>query len=266
LKELTAQVKGKGAAVLDNNPSFKTEGFVESNSETCDIPSDGSDDESSWQTFDQQAQVESTLADIDESGDYAPSFFEKEVQSSDSEIENDEWDQYVVNNPIDYEASDSEEVENEHSDFDFERDKQLYPNVKSTGFSSSEDDSYSGLVMRWKSSTSPERFARFEKREILANKHEQEIFGTPRTKEDLQRASQVETTEKRLKNKLWRHPGFFGLEAAPKERISPQPKVNFYYKYGSTARAELKDHFLSSDTRCFPNVEYRDQQNSQFVI
>ena len=57
-----------------------------------------------------------------------------------------------------------------------------------------------------------QRHARYEHREIFANKAEEKVFSTPRTQEDLRIASEVKMDDKRLTAKLWRHPQYFGLE------------------------------------------------------
>ena len=67
------------------------------------------------------------------------------------------------------------------------------------------------LVFQYKYSLSPSHFNRFLRREISANKKEHELFNKNRTEDDLTSASEINISDERLKNKLWRHPDFFGF-------------------------------------------------------
>jgi hypothetical protein len=146
---------------------------------------------------------------------------------------------------------------NTKENFNFEQDKELYPNRKSKGVKSAKYDDYQDTVCRYKYDTTAERRARYTRREIFANKREEIVFNTPRTEEDLDIASKVEMDDKDLSKKVWRHPDFFGLEGSPKG-LSKTPRSDFFSKHRSSVRKSLKDHLLSSNTRCFRNGFYRE--------
>ena len=126
-------------------------------------------------------------------------------------------------------------------EFNFQQDKELYPNRKSKGFQSAKDDDYQGAVYQYKYSTTAERRARYEHREIFANKEEEKVFTTPRTQEDLAIASEVGMNNQRLTTKLWRHPQYFGLERPPKG-LSKTPKIDFFSKHRSSESLDKQLH------------------------
>ena len=156
---------------------------------------------------------------------------------------------------LDYEISDSEEIYDEESN-----DKQIYSNRMSPGYKSAKDDSYTDSVYQYKYSTSPSRLDRFLRREIYANKKEHELFSKNRIQDDLTSASKINISDKRLKDKLWRHPDFFGFKKS--KSSSKTPKEDFFKRYGEDAKTELKEHLVSSHTRCFKNGLYREHQES----
>ena len=159
---------------------------------------------------------------------------------------------------LDYEISDSEELydkESYNSD-----DKQTYFNSTSLGYKSAKYDSYTDYVYQYKYSTSPNRFDRFLRREIYANRKEHELFNKDRTQDDLTSASKTDIPDKRLKDKLWRHPDFFGLTKL--NSSSKTPKENFFKQHRADAKRQLTDHLLSPHTRCFKNGLYREHKQS----
>lgn len=159
---------------------------------------------------------------------------------------------------LDYEISDSEEIYDEESnDSD---DKQIYSNSMSPGYKSAKHDSYTDSVYQYKYSTSPSRLGRFLRREIYANKKEHELFSKDRTQDDLTSASKINISDKRLKDKIWRHPDFFGLTKS--KSSSRTPKEDFVKQHGEDAKTQLKEHLVSPHTRCFKNGLYREHQES----
>lgn len=156
---------------------------------------------------------------------------------------------------LDYEISDSEEIYDEESN-----DKQIYSNSMSPGYKSAKDDSYTDSVYQYKYSTSPSRLDRFLRREIYANKKEHELFSKNRTQDDLTSASKINISDKRLKDKIWRHPDFFGFKKS--KSSSKTPKEDFFKQHGEDAKTELKEHLVSPHTRCFKNGLYREHQES----
>ena len=159
---------------------------------------------------------------------------------------------------LDYEISDSEEIYDEESnDSD---DKQIYSNSMSPGYKSAKHDSSTDSVYQYKYSTSPSRLARFLRREIYANKKEHELFSKDRTQDDLTSASKINISDKRLKDKIWRHPDFFGLTKS--KSSSRTPKEDFFKQDGEDAKTQLKEHLVSPHTRCFKNGLYREHQES----
>lgn len=108
---------------------------------------------------------------------------------------------------LDYEISDSEEIDDEES-----KDKQIYSNSMSPWYKSAKHDSYTDFVYQYKYSTSSSRLNRFLRREIYPNKKEQELFSKDRTQDDLTSPSKINISDKRLKDKICSHPDFFGLK------------------------------------------------------
>lgn len=159
---------------------------------------------------------------------------------------------------LDYEISDSEEIYDEESNNS--DDKQTYSNSTSPGYKSAKDDSYTDSVYQYKYSTSPSRFDRFLRREVYANKKEHELFNKDRTQDDLTSASKTNIPDKRLKDKLWRHPGFFGLTKL--NSSSKTPKEDFFKQHREDAKRQLTEHLLSPHTRCFKNGFYREHKQS----
>jgi hypothetical protein len=159
---------------------------------------------------------------------------------------------------LDYEISDSEETYDEkYNDSD---DKQIYSNSMSAGYKSAKHDSYTDSVYQYKYSTSPSRLARFLRREIYANKKEHELFSKDRNQDDLTSTSEINIPDKRLKDKIWRHPDFFGLIKS--KSSSKTPKEDFFKQHGEDAKTQLKEHLVSPHTRCFKNGLYREHQES----
>jgi len=133
---------------------------------------------------------------------------------------------------LEYEISDSEEIYDK--EFDDSDDEQSDSNIMYAGYRSAKDDDYSNFVYKYKYSTSPSRFARFLRRVSYANKKEAELFSKDRTQDDLKSASEINPTDKRLKDKMWRHPDFFGL-TKPKSS-SKTPKEDFFKQHEKDAK------------------------------
>jgi hypothetical protein len=143
---------------------------------------------------------------------------------------------------LDYEISDSEEIDDEN--YNHSEDKRIYLNSLSDGYKSAKNELYTDSVYQYKYSTSPSRLASFRRREIYANKKECELFSKDRTQDDLTSASKVHISDKRLKDKLCRHPDFFGLIRSKSSSKTPE------------------DHLFSTHTRCLKNGLYREHQES----
>lgn len=247
----------KGRDISPNSSEEKKNNKVfESTESTNNLPDydDSTDDSTSdsqgcdWNDFIHQVDSEPVLSDVETVLDnYLESDRHSDTDGSSEEVDS-----------LDYDPSDSEEVDDE--EFDFQQDKELYPNRKSKGFQVAQDDTYQGAVYQYKYATTPERLARYERREIFANKKEEILFSTPRTEEDLDAASKVELSDRRLTDKVWRHPGYFNLERPPKGSASSRtPKIDFFSKHRSSVREILKEHLTSPNTRCFRNGFYREQ-------
>lgn len=127
-------------------------------------------------------------------------------------------------------------------------------------YKSAKHDSYIDSVYQYKYSTSPSRLARFLRREIYANKKEHELFSKDQTQDDLTSASKINISDKRLKNKIWRHPNFFGLTKS--KSSSRTHKEDFFKQHGEDGKTQLKEHLVSPHTRCFKNGLYREHQES----
>jgi len=95
---------------------------------------------------------------------------------------------------------------------------------------------------------------------MYANKKEHKLFSKDRTQNDLTIAFEIDISDKRLKDKIWRHPDFFGFTKL--KNSSRTPKEDFFRRHGKYAKTELKEHLVSPHTRCFKNGLYREHQES----
>ena len=194
----------------------------------------------------------------DSSSEYLDQLLSDNVDSSSVSSSNNHPISEVPEVSLDYEISDSEEIYDEESNNS--DDKQTYSNSMSPGYKSAIDDSYTDSVYQYKYSTSPSRFDRFLRREVYANKKEHELFNKDRIQDDLTSASKTNIPDKRLKDKLWRHPDFFGLTKP--NSSSKTPKEDFFKQHGEDAKRQLTEHLLSPHTRCFKNGLYREHKQS----
>jgi len=181
-----------------------------------------------------------------------------DVSSSSFSSSNDDLISEVPESFLDYEVSDSEEIYDE--EYNTLNNKQIYSNGILPGYKSAIDDSYTDSVYQYKYSTFSSRFDRFLRREIYANKKEHELFNKDRTQEDLIRASKINIPNRQLKNKLWRHPDFFGLTKPNSQ--SKTPKEDFFRQHGEDVKRQLRNHLLSPYTRSFKNGLYREHNES----
>ena len=208
---------------------------------------------------DSDSEDDNTCSDPDYNSEYSDQLFSEMFDNVDSSSvssfnnSNDPISE-IPELSLDYEISDSDEIYDEepnNSD-----DKQIYLNNTAPGYKSAIKDDYTDSVFEYKYSTSPDRFERFLRREAYANKKEHELFNKDRTQDDLTRASKTNIPDRRLKEKLWRHPAFFDL-IKPKSR-SKTPKEDFFKQHGKDAKRQLREHLLSPHTRCFKNGVYRE--------
>lgn len=184
----------------------------------------------------------------------ANSFYQDIIQSNEPSNESCSIDNFEYDIELDDSSSDVEEYEDEYL---FEQDRKLYPNAQSVGYQVSKKGSYTRDVYNHKYKTTEERYQRFLKRQIRANKQEHLLFSQPRPQEEIDVAKTVQWL-KNLKNKVYRHPEFFGLERPEYPDSEKAPKVRFLRENKEQIDKILQDHLQSQDTRTFAKGKYHN--------